>query len=168
MRPGQKTVTRATLAELMAIPVNKSQQVLSEGFAPASAYSRIITVHAAAAGDGVWGFGFSPSFGKQARLLKVDATVQIKPNGELERSWFSIHRGSGVPRTHYDVRSWDKLIDFGSYGGTDGLLVRGQWRQFSWNMNRLFTTEANRFGVAFFNASSNVGSVYVFFEMSEG
>lgn len=168
VRPGQQVLTIANRAELMATVVNKSQQVVTAGLKPAAEYSRVIAVYAAAGAGGVWGFGYSPSFGKESRLLKIDVTVQIEPNGELQRSWFSIHRGSGIPAQRQDVQAWDRLIDFGVYGGTHGMPVIGPWRQFSWDLTRIFSGEANRFGVLFWNGSSNNGVVHVFFKMSEG
>lgn len=161
-------MTRATLAKLKMQVVNKNQQVITEGMRPASAYSRIIVVHASAAGGGVYGFGYSPSFGKESRLLKVDACVQIDPAGAVERSHFSIHRGSGEPATRQNVQAWDRVIDFGTYAGFHGMCVWGQFRQFSWILTRRYTGEANRFGVVYYNSSTNTGVVHVFFEMSEG
>jgi len=148
--------------------VNRSQQVVTAGLKPASAYSRVIVVHAAAAGGGVWGFGCSPSFGKESRLLRVDVCVQLDPGGAVERSGFSIHRGGVRPSTRQNVESWDRLIDFGIYAGFHGMTVWGPFRQFSWDLTRIFTEDANRFGVLFFNSSTNTGVFHVFFKMSEG
>jgi len=148
--------------------VNRSQQVVTAGLATASAYSRVIVVRASAAGGGVWGFGYSPSFGKETRLLRIDACVQIDPAGAVERSHFSIHRGSGKPSNRQNVETWDRIIDFGTYAGVHGMCVWGPFRQFSWELTRRFTAEANRFGVLFFNSSTNTGVVHVFFKMSEG
>ena len=150
--------------------VNKSQQVYTEGLRPASAYSRIIVVHASAAGGGVYGFGISPSFGKNTLLLEIDVTVQIDTLADIAayRSHFSLHRGSGDAPTREIVQSWERLIDFGTYAGFHGMVVWGKSRQFHWNLKKRFVSEANRFGVVFFNACTVTGVVHVFFEMSEG
>lgn len=152
----------------MAIQVNKSLQVVKVGAKSVLAGSRVIVVHASAGGGGVWGFGFSPSFGKESRLLRVGACVQIEPGGVLERSHFSIHRGGVEPSTRQNVEAWDRLIDFGTYAGVHGMCVWGQFRQFSWDLERMFKGEASRFGVLFFNSSTNTGVVHVYFKMSEG
>jgi len=150
--------------------VNKSQQVVTAGLKPAPAYSRIIVVHAAAAGGGVYGFGVSPSFGTLTRLLRVDVCVQLEPEADvpLYRSHFSLHRGTGDAPTRQIVQSWDRLIDFGTYAGFHGMVVYGPWRQFSWDLTKRFETEANRFGLVFFNASTVVGVCHAFYKMSEG
>ena len=152
----------------MSKVVNKSQQVVTSGLSPLSAYSRIIVVHAAAAGGGIYGFGYSPSFGKETKLLKVEATVQVDLGGQFSRCHFSIHRGTTEPQRYQDVREWEHLIDFGTYAGFRGMVVYGQWKQFSWDMTKRFTTEANRLGVLFYNAGSAVAVVHVFFTIAEG
>jgi len=148
--------------------VNKSQQVVTAGLQPASAYSRIMVVHAAAAGGGVYGYGVSQGLGQNFWLTKVDVTVQISLGGIFDRSHFSIHRGSVEPTRYQDVRDWDHLIDFGTYAGFRGMAVYGPWRQFSWNLSRRFTGETNRMAVLFYNAGVGTGIVHVFFTISEG
>jgi len=152
----------------MAKVVNKSQQVVAAGLSPVSAYSRVICVHAAAAGGGVWGFGYSPAFGQNLQLQRIDVTVQIEPGGAVEHSWFSLHRASNMASGYQNMQTWEKLIDFPLYAGTKGMMVRGPFRQFSWNVRRKFANERNRFGVLFFNGSTNTGVVHAFFEISEG
>jgi len=152
----------------MAIPVNQSQQVRVGGWIPISAYSRVIVVRAAANGGGVWGFGYSPQFGGESRMLSIRAIVQLVPGGALERSYFSIHQGGVEPQRYQDVQAWDRVIDFGTYAGVHGMIVYGQSIQFSWNLTRVFRGGANRFGVLYYNASTNTGVIHVFFEMTEG
>jgi len=148
--------------------VNKNQQVVTGGLSPVSAYSRIIVVHAAAAGFGVFGFGYSQSFGKETIILKVQATVQVDLGGQFSRCHFSIHRGSTRPSRYQNVREWEHLIDFGTYAGFHGMVVYGQWKQFTWDINKRLTAEANRLGVLFYNAGSAVAVVHCFFTISEG
>ena len=150
--------------------INRSQQVRTAGLNPRSDYSRIIAVHANAAGGGVYGFGISPTFGKNTWLLGIDVTVQLDTLADVPayRSHFSLHRGSGDAPTRQIVQTWDRLIDFGTYAGFHGMVVWGKARQFHWNLRRRFDTEANRFGVVYFNASTPTGVIHAFFEMSEG
>ena len=148
--------------------VNRSQQVVTGGLSPLSAYSRIIVVHAAAAAGGVYGYGYSPTIGKETKLLKIDATVQVDLGGQFSRCHFSIHRGGTRPTRYQDVRDWEHLIDFGTYAGFHGMVVYSQWKQFTWVMTKRFTTEANRLGVLFYNAGSAVAVVHCFFTIAEG
>lgn len=148
--------------------VNKSQQVYSLGLAPVSAYSRVMSIHAAAVGGGTFGFGVSPTLGKDFWLQKIDVTVQISLGGEFDRSHFSLHRGGTAPKRYQDVRDWDHLIPFGTYAGFNGMVVYGPWRQFSFNLSRRFEGEANRFAVLFYNAGVGTGVVHVFLTISEG
>ena len=150
------------------IVINKSRRLVAGGLRPVSLESRVIAVRASAAGLGVWGFGYSPSFGQTTRLLQINATVQIVPGGAVERCHFSIHRGSVEPRIRQDVEAWERVIDFGTYAGVHGMVVYGPIQKFFWELNRTFSGEANRFGVLFYNSSTNVGVVHVFFMMSEG
>lgn len=148
--------------------VNKSQQVFVSALAPRSSYSRIITVHAAAAGGGVYGFGVSPSMGKDFWLLGIDVTVQISLGGIFDRSHFSLHQGGTRPSRYQDVREWDHMIEFGTYAGYRGMVVYGPWRQFSFALSRRYSGEANRLAVLFYNAGVGTGIVHVFFTISEG
>lgn len=152
----------------MAIVVNKSQQVYQPAMSPKAGYSRIMAVNAGAAGLGSWGIGYTPPLGNGIWLLEVRACVQIDTGGEVERSHFSLHKGGAIPQNVNIVRSWSKIIDFPTYMGLDCMVVLGQFRQFAWTIERKYWGEECRFAVAFYNASSNTGVIYVFFKISEG
>jgi len=152
----------------MAILVNKSQQVVTEGFAPKTAYSRIITVHASCAGGGNYAYGVSPVLGQRLWLLSINVTVQADLGGQFQRMHFSIHRGKTAAQRWQDVREWEHLIDFGTFAGFHGMVVYGQWKQFRWNVSKLFTGELNRLGVLFYNAGDSIGVCHVFFSVAEG
>jgi len=165
--PGEPEPTPTAVKPTVTI-VNRGQHMRVAGLHPASQYSRVLVVHAAAAGGGVWGYGFSQSFGKESRVLQIKATVQLVPGGAVERSYFSIHCGTGMPTRRQDVEAWDRVIDFGTYAGTHGMVVHGTFRQFSWELTKLFTARSHRFGVLFYNSSTNTGVVHVFYKLSEG
>lgn len=145
-----------------------NQQFYQPALAPRSTYSRIVTVHAAAVGGGVYGFGVSRSLGKEFWLLGIDVTVQISLGGIFDRSHFSLHRGGTRPARYQDVREWDHMINFGTYAGFRGMVVYGPWRQFHFALSRRYSGEANRLAVLFYNAGVGTGVVFVFFTISEG
>lgn len=148
--------------------VNKNPLAVMAGLRKAPPGSRIISVRAAAAGLGVWGYGYSPAFGKETRLIHVAATVQLVWGGAVERCHFSIHRGGVQPTRRQDVEAWDRIIDFGNYAGVHGICIYGPIQKFYWTMDMRFKSNENRFGVLFYNSSTNNGIVYVFFTVLEG
>lgn len=155
-------------AELKMQVVNRSQQVYTAGLNPMANYSRVIAVHAAAAGGGVHGFGYSQTLAKDLWLLRIDVTVQVGLGGDFQRTHFSLHRGGVIPARYQDIMDWDHLIDFGTYAGFHGMVVYGAWRQFTFHLSRKFMGEANRMGVLMFNAGVGAGVVHAFFTVSEG
>lgn len=152
----------------MPVVVNKNQQVITAGLKPASDYSRVIVVSADVNLGGGWGYGYSPVFGKNTRLLEVQVDVILEPGGANTQAFFRIFQGVGVPQRYQDVTDWNKIIDFGRYGDYEGMVSYGDWRHFSWSMNKLYSTEANRFGLVLQSNATNAIDAYAFFKISEG
>lgn len=155
-------------AELSMQVVNTNQQLIHPALSPRSSYSRIVVLHCAAAGGGVYNYDVSQALGKDFWLLQVDVTLQTRLGGLFDRAHFSLHRGGTRPSRYQDVRVWDHLIPFGVYAGFDGMVVYGPWRQFTFNLSRRFQGEANRLAVLLYNAGVGVAVVHVFLTISEG
>lgn len=152
----------------MVTTVNRSQQVVTSGLAPRSAYSRIVTVRASAAGGGVYGYGVGPALGQGLWLVKVSAVLQLRIEESFARTHFSLHIGQVKPTRYQDVREWDHIIEFGTYAGFRGMVVYGNSRQFTWDLVKRFQGTTNRLGVLLYNESASIAVVHVFFTVSEG
>jgi len=135
---------------------------------PKPYYSRVIPVLAIAPGAVAQSYGCSPSLGQDLWLLGIDVTVQIEPGGAVEMCTFDLYRGSEPPTTRQDVENWEKIIDFPKIPGIEGMVVKGDYRQYSFKMMRFYSGTPIRFGVVYRNYSTLEGHIYVFFEISEG
>lgn len=154
----------------MAQVVNKSQQVVTGGLKPGSAYSRVISVNMALDPDDVWRFAVSPSVGLSVRLLKVQIWFRAKAANVNQWTEFEVVSGSVFPNTIGGMDSWERILPVYDQTGAVGL-----WRcydgrdNFSWDMCKIYSGQARRFGIVAMR-STNWGedSVYASFHISEG
>lgn len=156
--------------ELMATVVNRSQQVVTSGFSPESAYSRVVAIHAhVAAGIDAEARQYTETFGQRLRLLRTDIWLYVGDLANVADGWFSIMTGLEEPGlAPAMIRQWDMVIP-NQRGDVNAFVWIGNREHFGWDMKRLYTTVPRRFGVVLHNYSDEVPfDAIVTFTVSEG
>lgn len=137
---------------------------------PASYESRVFGLACKTiAGIGADDFAYSPPVGVPVRLLFVGIWYGGADLVNCCGGTINISFGTGVPDRETVATRWDKVVPFWAGTTKPSIMVQGQAGYLHMPMNRLFTGEALRFGLAIENFSAaRVFWVNVWFEISEG
>lgn len=137
---------------------------------PKSVYSRVVNLELhIPAGIGNGDFAFTPALGNNIWLLRVDVWFLRNDTGGQIGGFVYIGAGSAVP-AHGGVIAmrWDLIVPNYS-GAKPGLWWQGVDGHVGWDMRKLYTGEARRFGVSIENFSATLNWVaLVSFVISEG
>lgn len=154
----------------MSYIVNTRQQVRVAGLHPESEYSRVVSALAVVKAPMVRDRGYTAALGNNLRLKQI--RCWFVPEWTSATAWidFMFRWGQGTPATYADMSTWEDLMPINWLGSpTAG------WRRclfpnmLVWDMNKLFTGKAIRFGIQL-EVSPEVTYVemYTSFQISEG
>jgi len=137
--------------------VNKSQQVVTSGLNPRSAYQRVVNLYLyvdAGLGNDDW--QVTPSLGNNLWLVEVKLTCM--PNSVVNKgqAFIYIQAGSGKQAPLVDVlNEWAPVIP--NYGtAKPGFQFYGLQQQFTWQMCKRYLGESRKFGCVVENLSATV------------
>lgn len=117
--------------------------------------SRIVSCKGSvAAGVGVRGFSYTRPVAESMRLLSVRVWVFSMVPGSPAGGAFLVFGGHGVPQSVQEVEAWSQVLPIHYPGGVDTWIFAGDFREFCWDMDRLYLGEPWRFAIAAENFSA--------------
>ena len=154
----------------MAKLVSTNQRIITGVTNPTAGYSRAFGLACKAnAGIGVDDFAYSPPMGVPFRLLFMSLWYGGSDLTNQCGGTIYITFGTGVPTHEIVATTWEIIVPFWAGTTKPAIMVQGLEAYLYWPMNRLFTGEALRFGLAIENFSDTRPFwVNVWFEISEG
>lgn len=150
--------------------VNKSQQVVTSGLSPISAYSRVISAGLEVPADGAWHFAATPKLGQRFWLLAVQVWCFPRPYGPPQATEFEVRTGQETPPPAGDIENWENILPLHFPDGTMSSWSLDTGRDYiSWGMKKLYKTVPRRLGIRARRADGfDDDGLWVSFEISEG
>ena len=154
----------------MAKIVSTDQRIVTGVTNPISVYSRVISiVGSVAAGVGAERAVATPPVAQSVWLRNVQLWLWHSDAETLTGGFFWVLCGSGKVPAGAGILDWENVLPIYSPAALTKWYWVGASKYFSWDMQRLFTGGAKRFGIFLQNADAISGwNCQASFEISEG
>ena len=135
---------------------------------PVDVQSRVILIQLfVAAGVGNEDYGVTPPLGNRVRLLGVDAWIQATSQGGFIEAYLKIRTGTGEKLDAPTVAlQWSSVMDESMLLKT-GIAFFCCDKHLHFSMNKLYTTQSQRFGFWSQNNSNTAYTILGAFEIAE-
>lgn len=152
----------------MAKVVNRSQQVVTAGLRPESAYSRIVTIEHVHPQPPGQDFAVTAVLANVLRLLSVDVWMTGSGLPVATTWWFDLRRGFQLPTRTLQIQQWDYLLPVRSTVGLWIFNGYGNPVHRHWDMNVVYKGASQRFAIIGSMAGPALARVTASFRISEG
>ncbi|MBA7690504.1 hypothetical protein ES703_99033 [subsurface metagenome] len=152
----------------MAKLVNKPQPIRVGVRNPGAVYSRWLVTHRAFSNvAGSYQSAITPPVGVSVWLLQVSIRYWVRDATNFGQLFMDVMTGSGSPGSAPEMAdAWDRVLP--CYGTYPNLFGEGNSFEWDFEMRRLFTGEARRFGFWGQNLIAFTAFLQVGFLISEG
>lgn len=153
----------------MAELVNKDQTIRVGVTAPKSVYSRVISCVAFIKGGANNAYGYTQALSSKLWLMNVKVWFTPREWADADTIEWLVLRGTGVPKSADDIRSWERFLTLQWLDKTDQRFSEYvSFGPHEFSMNRIFEGESQRFGVWVEGSPLvSVLQMYASFEISE-
>lgn len=152
----------------MAKLLLRDQQLIAGVMYPRGVYSRQVCAGQSLPQPPGQQFCFTPTLAQNLWLLAVDVFLVGVGDPQSAAWWFTLRRGFTLPGTSAEVWLWEDILPVNSPVGLWSWHGYALPQHLHWDMNRLFTGQAQRFAVIFNIVGPLISYIQVSFEVSEG